>query len=129
MTREDIDRRRFPRGVNFPCLIIIRYSKKAPEFILTHIENISMGGIAVILVRNLAPFRTVELEIDLLDMQDHVKCYGKIARVKEYTNEEGTKCYDSGIEFMDVRIEDIQRINNAVQWLLEKSSERQKMTF
>jgi len=39
-----LDRRKFPR-VNYPCLVVINNgSKKDKEFILTHTENIGIGG-------------------------------------------------------------------------------------
>lgn len=51
---DGINRRRFPR-VNYPCYIRLRKKGSTQEF-LTQTENISCGGIAVVLEKNLGLF-------------------------------------------------------------------------
>ena len=117
MTNWDgLNRRKFPR-VNYPCLIIIRHSHSAPEVILTHTENIGTGGICVIVKKNFQLFSTVELEIDLMDTGNHIKCQGKVVWSirRKMTEKSKPLFYDLGIEFLAMpaaehkRVEEIAR--------------------
>ena len=72
-----LNRRNFPRVV-YPCQIIIRDKEDKKIAILTHTENVGCGGACVVLKRNLKLFSPVEIELDLLDMENHIQCQGKI---------------------------------------------------
>ena len=50
---DGLDRRKFPR-VNYPCLVVLRNNDSMEkEDLLTHTENVGMGGICVTLKKNL----------------------------------------------------------------------------
>jgi len=44
---EGLNRRKFPRA-NYPCLVVIREGKEK-NIILTHTENIGIGGVCIAL--------------------------------------------------------------------------------
>ena len=122
---EGMDRRKFPRA-NYPCLVIIRRDHVAPEAILTHTENIGVGGVAVIVRRELQLFDTVELELDLLDMQSHIKCVGKIVwsvRRKE-SSEIKPLFFDVGVEFSGLNDKDRKRVEFIVNRLISLESKK-----
>ncbi|MDP2940582.1 MAG: PilZ domain-containing protein [Candidatus Omnitrophota bacterium] len=120
MSWDGMNRRKFPRE-NYPCLLIVRKNHAAPEAMLTHTENIGIGGVCVILKKDLKMFAPLELEIDLLDTQRHIKCEGKIVWVVKRRDDATTKpsFYDTGIEFVNLSKEDEKRINFIVARLMK----------
>ena len=122
MTQWDgINRRKFPR-IHYPCLVTVRHEKGEPDVILTHTENIGIGGVCVILNRNLKTFAPVSLEIDLLDTENHLKCHGKIVWVIQRSHEEKKKplFYDIGIEFSQIEEPDARRLDDIVRRLVRQ---------
>lgn len=122
---DGINRRKFPRA-NYPCLLIVRKDHSStPEAMLTHTDNIGVGGVCIILKKDLRMFTPVELELDLLDTQKHIKCSGKIVWVVKRRDDEATKpsFYDTGIEFTDLNKEDEKRIEAIVQRLMRLESQ------
>lgn len=113
---EGMDRRRFPR-VKYPCLVVLRHGEdeKDKDVLLTHTENLGIGGVCVILTQNVKMFCPVELELDLLDLGAHIKCKGKVVWNVRRKMEDNKKplCYDIGIEFVgldkkeQVRLEEV----------------------
>jgi Tfp pilus assembly protein PilZ len=116
-----IDRRKFPR-VNYPCLVIVRHDGGKQEVFLTHTENLGIGGICIILKKNIKLFTNVEVELDLLDLSDHVKCKGKVVWSIRRKSEAPVKplFYDLGIEFSDLNKKDQDRIQEIVSRLASK---------
>jgi len=117
---EGVNRRKFPRA-NYPCLVIIRHNHGGPEAMLTHTENIGVGGVCVILKKNVKLFTSVELEIDLLDTSSHIKCEGKIVWCVQRKNAEDKKpsFYDTGIEFVNIKEKEQKRIGEVVERLMK----------
>ena len=117
---DGLNRRKFPRA-NYPCLIILRHNHAGPEAMLTHTENIGIGGVCIILKRGIKLFTPVELEIDLLDTSTHIKCEGKIVWSVQRRNVEDKKpsFYDTGVEFINVGMKDQQRISEVVNRLMK----------
>lgn len=116
-----MNRRKFPRA-NYPCLLIVRKNhSSSPEAMLTHTENIGIGGVCVILKKDLRMFTPVELELDLLDTQRHIKCEGKIVWVVKRREDASTKpaYYDTGIEFTNLSKDDEKRIDAIIQRLIK----------
>ena len=113
-----LNRRKFPR-VNYPCLITLRHQDEKPEVILTHTENIGIGGVSVIIKRSLNLFAPIELELDLLDTGNHIKCKGKIVWVIRRKSNEQKKplFYDIGIEFSNLPFADQRRLEEIVDHL------------
>ena len=116
---DGINRRRFPR-VNYPCYIRLR-KKGSPQEFLTQTENISCGGIAVALEKNLGLFEGVKLKIDLKDSQPLIECDGTIVwAVRRSDPLDKKERFDTGIEFANVKKSDEARIETIVQSLLKK---------
>jgi len=118
------NRRKFPR-VNYPCLIIIRHNQTGPEAMLTHTENLGIGGVCVTLKKGLKLFTGVELEIDLLDTNHHIKCEGKIvwSVQRKAIEENKPSFYDVGIEFTNINLNDQQRVDDVVGRLIKIDDE------
>lgn len=116
---DGLNRRKFPR-VNYPCLVIIHSDPENPqESILTHTDNVGIGGVCVTLKRHLKIFCPVEVELDLLDLQEHIKCQGKVVWSVQRQGEQLRKplFYDIGIEFVNLTDKDQQRLETIVQHL------------
>ena len=120
MTNWDgLNRRKFPR-VTYPCLIIIRHTHGEPEVILTHTENIGVGGVCTVVKKNIHLFSPVELEIDLLDAGNHIKCSGKVVWSvrRKLTEINKPLFYDLGVEFLGIPKEEHKRLEEIVQRLV-----------
>lgn len=122
---DGLDRRKFPR-VNYPCLVVLRNNDSMEkEVLLTHTENVGMGGICVTLKKNLKMFTPVELEVDLLDLSDHIKCNGKVVwNVQRKINERKKPLfYDIGIEFVDIDKKELNRLEDIIIRLVKNKAE------
>lgn len=119
-----INRRKFPRAY-YKCLITIK-KRLTSKCISTHTENIGAGGICVIIKEDLGLFQGVDIEIILEDSRPPIKCGGTIVWVVKKTDpkQKGVYLYDTGIEFIDLRPEDRERISVIVEELLK--SQRRK---
>jgi len=105
-------------------LVIIRKDHKEQEAILTHTENIGIGGVCLILKKDLGIFGPVNLEIDLMDMQPHIKCEGKITWVVKRSSAEQKKAsfFDTGVEFVGLKEKDRNRIDLVINRFLGSGS-------
>ncbi|MBI5143527.1 MAG: PilZ domain-containing protein [Candidatus Omnitrophica bacterium] len=119
-----INRRKFPRA-NYKCLITIKRRLTA-KTIATQTENIGAGGICVIIKEDLGLFQGVDLELHLEDNRPPVKCGGTVVWVvkKSEPGKKGAYLYDTGIEFIDLRPEDRERVSEVVEEILK--SQRRK---
>ena len=118
---DGMNRRRFPR-VAYPCLVTIRHDEGESVLCLTHTENLGVGGVCVILKNNIKMFAPVEIELDLMDMESHICCHGKVVWSVRRRDADETKPqhYDLGIEFVDIRDDDRERIEVVVQRLAKQ---------
>jgi Tfp pilus assembly protein PilZ len=100
MVWDGLNRRKFPR-IFFPCLIKVKNNK---DLLLTHTENISVGGVRLILKKTLEFGATVVIEIDLMDTGEPLRCQGKVVWSEQRKKSELIKpgFYDIGIEFSAV---------------------------
>lgn len=116
-----LNRRKFPR-VNYPCLIIIRQNDETKDVMLTHTENVGIGGVCVTLKKGFKIFSPVDVELDLLDMGDHIKCQGKVVWSVQRRGEEKKKplFFDTGIEFVDLSQKDFNRIQAVIERLVAR---------
>ena len=123
MSWDGFDRRKFPRII-FPCLITVHSDGKPKEAILTHTENIGVGGVCVILKNHIERFTEVGLEIDLLDMQEHLRCNGRIVWNVRRNETQGHKPlhYDVGIEFIDLKDPGHKRLSTIIKNLMERGA-------
>ncbi len=114
-----INRRKFPSG-NYKYLITIK-KRLTSKVISTETENIGAGGICVILKEDLGLFQGVDLELHINDSKPPVKCGGTVVWVvkKSEPRQKGVYLYDTGIEFIDIRPEDRERISAVVENILK----------
>lgn len=117
------NRRKFPR-IMFPCLVVIRQTQDNQDVILTHTENIGVGGVCVSFKKSLKMFTPIDLEIDLLDASDPIKCNGKVVWSIHRTSDEVHRpvYYDVGIEFVGIDSRDLARIQGAVNKMEKKAA-------
>jgi len=113
-----INRRKFPRA-NYKCLITIK-KRLTSKVISTQTENIGAGGICVIIKDDLGLFQGIDLELFLDDSKPPIKCGGTVVWVvkKSDARQKGVYLHDTGIEFIDVRPEDRERITGVVEGIL-----------
>lgn len=97
------NRRKFPR-VMFPCLIKVRCDKKDTDVVLTHTENLSVGGVRIILKNPIDLGVVIDLEIDLMDTGESLKCKAKVVWLEKRKSDSEFKpdFYDIGVEFQNV---------------------------
>jgi len=117
---DGLNRRKFPR-VNYPCLVVVDSQNAESDVLLTHTENIGIGGVCVILKQNVKMFSTVKVELDLLDLGDHIKSVGKVVwNIQRKGNEKKKPLfYDIGIEFESVSKKDQSRLDEVVKRLVK----------
>lgn len=116
-----INRRKFPRA-SYKCLIAIK-KRLTSKSISTQTENIGAGGICVIVKEDMGLFQGVDLELFLDDSRPPIKCGGTVVWVvkKAEPKQKGAYSYDTGIEFIDIRPEDRERITDVVEKILKNS--------
>lgn len=114
-----INRRKFPRA-SYRCLITIR-KRLTSKVISTQTENIGAGGICVVIKEDIGLFQGVDLELYLEDDAPPIKCGGTVVWVvkKSEPKQKGVYLYDTGIEFIDIRPEDRERITDLVEEILK----------
>ena len=121
---EGLNRRKFPR-VNYPCLVVIRNNSEnnKDNIILTHTDNVGIGGVCVVLKKDVKMFSEVELELDLLDLGEHICCNGKVVWNVQRQREADEKplFFDIGIEFLNIAAEDQKRLERIVERLVKNS--------
>ncbi len=119
---DGVDRRIFSRA-EYPCLITIRKNTPPTQAILTHTDNISLGGMRVVIAEKLEPMTEVDLEIDLKDTLPTIITKGTIAWVKIIVSSQKNKSprYDTGIRFLGLKDEYRRRIQAIVERILRKT--------
>lgn len=123
-----INRRKFPRA-NYECQITIKKRLNAKS-ISTQTENIGAGGICVIIGDDLGLFQGVDVEININDGKPTIKSGGTVVWVvkKADPKSKGQTAYDTGIEFIDIRPEDRDRIAEVVESILDKSYKTKRVS-
>ena len=115
---DGINRRKFPRA-NYKCLITIKRRLNA-KTISTQTENIGAGGICVLVKEDMGLFQGVDLELYLDEKATPIKSGGTVVWVvKKSSPKKGAYMYDTGIEFIDIRPEDRDRVSEVVESILK----------
>ncbi len=130
MNWDGSNRRKFPRVV-YPCLIKIASQSHEKQNILTHTENIGIGGVSVTVKKEVKLFTDVELEIDLLDVDEHIKAIGKVVwsvRRKE-AEEKKPLFYDLGIEFVNLHAKQKERLKQTLDIVVKNGATILKPTY
>jgi len=127
MAWEGMDRRKFPR-VMYPCMVKVISADGTYEPVLTHTENIGLGGLCVTLKSGIKLFTPVEMEIDLLDLDEHIVPKGKVVwNVRRKSIEEiKPMFYDIGVEFTEISKQDQERLRANLQRLIDKGVQLSK---
>jgi len=112
-----IDRRKFPRA-NYPCILTVK-RKDQQDMLSTQTENIGIGGICVILPKDLGIFAPVEIRLDLLDGQAAVDCDGTVAWVIASKEDKKAESFDTGLEFTNLKRKDALRITDIIDKIIE----------
>ena len=122
---DGLNRRRFPR-LNFPCLIVFKTADaKGTETVLSHTENVGIGGLCLALKQDLEMFSVLELELDLMDLKENIKCQGKVVwcvRRKKESNEKPLY-YDTGVEYVNLKPADKIRIEAVINKLVREKKD------
>lgn len=116
MDYQGIEKRRFVRA-KFPCIICIHTLHE--HIITTYTENISAGGVRVIIEERLEASSTVGLEIQI---SNHIIiCKGRIVWVvdRESPYKKCVLYHDTGIEFYEIKESDRRVINDAIEEILK----------
>jgi PilZ domain len=92
--------RRTAVRVPFPCKIMI---SSPIRLLVSHTENLSEGGLRVMLEEKLTPFTVVGIEL-YVDKGNPLKCKGKVAWVKDVFNPIAREVilHDTGIKFIEM---------------------------
>lgn len=117
-----MNQRVFPRA-DYPCRVRVA-TKLFPQKIDTRTENIGLGGICVVLDKELQKFSKVDLELFLDNGKGVIQCSGKVVWVVKHTQPKNrlTK-FDTGIEFIEIADEQKNRIGTIVEKLGKESEE------
>lgn len=107
-----IDGRRFPR-VDYKCIILIK-GAFLWRHIKTHTENIGVGGICVMVRRELKKFGTVKLKVVLENGSAPIECGARVVWTVKRDLAPSRALYDTGIEFIDIGPADKERIERIV---------------
>lgn len=123
MSWDGQNRRQFPRVI-YPCLIKLSAKAKTGINILTHTENIGIGGISVTVKHEIKLFSDVEIEIDLLDTADHIKAIGKIVWVVRRRPTENVKplFYDLGVEFVNLQSKHKEHLKMVLEKVIQNGA-------
>jgi len=114
MEWDRIDKRRFLR-VEFPYTVHIRTEEG--KDISTYAENISRGGVGLVLKDKLNPKDNLILKIYMQDVP--VECKGQVIWVKEKNNPmlDNVNFFETGIEFKDMDKESEAKIDSCLKEL------------
>lgn len=106
------ERRRFIR-VRFPCKIIIYTPQE--HIISSHTEDISVGGLRLILQEELTICSLVDLEIYI--KEEPIICKGRVVWVekKESRWNKGVFYFDMGLDFCEIEEKDRQLIRKVIE--------------
>ena len=116
MSWDHTERRQFVR-VKLPCKVTVRDNPRST--ISCYTENISAGGIRVILQERIKISSSVDLAIET-PKQGPIICRGRIVWAFSRTADpEGTTMlFDTGIEFEAINNKDLKTINDLVASIL-----------
>ena len=118
---DGLNRRQFPR-INFPCMVVVKCDQGEESVLLTHTDNLGIGGVCVTLKQSFKMFTPVSLELDLMDAGSHIHCNGKVVWSirRKIDDKQKPLFYDVGIEFIDISERDQKRVYDVVDRFVRK---------
>jgi len=116
-----LEKRQFPR-IKFHCMIVILNGSERDNKnnrLLTHTENVGIRGVCVTLKEDVKVLSAVNIELDLLDVENHICCNGKVvwSIKREDDDENKPRFFNVGIEFSDITEEDKSRLGIIIERL------------
>jgi len=117
------ERRRYPRAL-FPCKIRIVTQGR---LLVSHTENISRGGIRVILEENLKYFPVIGIDL-MIAKNKEIQCEGRVVWVKEKVSpvDKEPIMFDTGIEFTTISDSDKKNIECMVDTISNNKNNLEK---
>lgn len=109
MNWDGVERRQFVR-VAFPCEISVYTTRK--EIIPSRTENISTGGVRILLDKKLKTASIISMDIYGIKSEPII-CNGRVVWVFK-RNRGGNTFYDTGIEFHKIKEKDVIEIQNLI---------------
>lgn len=118
-----MEKRKSPRA-NIFCKISTIFGERL-LVLNSYTENISDGGVKVILEQKLHVSTEVDLELTLADHKPAIKCKGQIVWSDEIASDEPERHYifDTGIKFTQISPEDLRSVNELVNRLIKEQGE------
>lgn len=112
MSWAGLDQRVFPR-IQARCDIDI-HSFGGP--IKAQTQNVGIGGVCVILNRELEKLSKVRLKLALQRSEPPIECDGRIVwMVKSKEPVSGKTSFDTGIEFVNLSLQEQERLSNFIK--------------
>jgi len=93
--------RRKSKRINLACNVMVIFGERILLF-NTHSENLSGGGIKVVIWEKLHVGTSVELELFFAENQKSSKCRGQISWVRQKTGPGSEGLFNTGIKFIDM---------------------------
>ena len=106
-----MEERRLFRRSEISCNITIIPAFKIVAF-NGRLENISEGGIRIVLREKLDIGTQLDLEISPQDENKSITCKGKVIWVNEKSTDERDLSFDTGIKFVNINEEDRAKIRS-----------------
>lgn len=115
-----IEKRQSPRA-NIFCKITTIFGERL-LVLNSYTENISEGGVKVILEEKLHVSTEVDLELSLSNGKAPIKCKGQVIWSNEIKSDEAERNYifDTGIKFTQISQEDKNSVNELVRRLVKE---------
>ena len=108
-----LDQRAFPR-FRVRCDILIGPPKGG--LIKAQTQNLGAGGVCIILHQELEKLSTVQLELGLEEGAPPIQCDGRVVwMVRSGELVSRNVLFDTGIEFVNLKAEDHQRISSFIK--------------
>jgi hypothetical protein len=125
MGYDGVEKRRFPRA-DFSCKLNIFYSS---DILYARVKNIGMGGIMIVLTREIIRGIPIKLELFIEDGKV-IHCTGKVvwSASRVYPADREKLVYDTGIQFDEINEEDKKYIGELVDQIVasqEKEGKKQ----
>jgi len=114
------EKRKFPRVV-FPCKIIL---DRPFKMLSTYTENMSAGGVRVVLDRKLKQDSIISMDI-FIKKNNPIKCEGCVVWVLKKENRLNKNTYDTGVEFTDIEEYDRNCIEEMVDEIIRNKGNKE----
>ena len=112
MSWSGLDQRAFPR-ISARCDIIIH--DRIGGLVKTKTQNLGPGGACVLLNRSVEKLSHVHLRLVIGELAQPIECEGRVVwMVKSKAPASGKVMFDIGIEFLDLKALDQERITSFI---------------